>query len=103
MAQHKNKVEKDTKAIIKAYEYLVLGMDKKAQDDMSERAYGGILRAGKGKLVESITKELVKIAWKDLEQDVNRLEFKRNQIKVSIRKGYINKIKNIKAKKIHFG
>lgn len=57
--------DKELQEIINAYETLVKGIDKKATDNQ-DRAYGGIVRAGKGKMLESIAKILVKLAWKDL-------------------------------------
>ncbi len=55
--------------ILKAYEILVKGIEEDASD--TERAYGGVVRAGKGKLVESIAKHAVGIAWENLSGDWN--------------------------------
>jgi len=80
-------------SIIKAYESLVKGIDTRAQN-ATDRAYGGIVRAGKGKLVESIGKELIKIAWLDLGKNENRLSFINETIKIPLKKDYINRIKD---------
>jgi len=80
-------------SIIKAYETLVKGIDKVAHDSL-DRAYGGIVRAGKGKLVESIGKELVKIAWVELGEDMKRLSFVNKTIKIPLKKDYLNRIKD---------
>ncbi len=52
------------------------------------------MRAGKGKLVESIGKELIKIAWLDLGKNENRLSFINETIKIPLKKDYINRIKD---------
>jgi len=87
------KMMKELQGIIDAYNYLVQGIDKRAKES-NERAYGGIVRAGKGKLVESIAEQLVRISWKDLGMDEHRLSFKHRTIKIPINIEYINKIKN---------
>ncbi len=51
--------------IVKAYEILVRGIEEEAYNE-EERAFGGIIRAGKGKLVESIARHMVEIAWNNL-------------------------------------
>ena len=84
-------------SIIKAYEALVKGIDTRAQN-ATDRAYGGIVRAGKGKLVESIGKELIKIAWEDLGEDEKRLSFINKTIKIPLKKDYINRIKDSEVK-----
>lgn len=84
-------------SIIKAYETLVKGIDTRAQN-ATDRAYGGIVRAGKGKLVESIGKELIKIAWEDLGEDEKRLSFINKTIKIPLKKDYINRIKDPEVK-----
>jgi len=61
LLQNKN-LEKLVQEIISGYEHLVKGIDREAKI-IEGRAYGGIIRAGKGKLVESITKQIVLIAW----------------------------------------
>lgn len=92
------KVRKELQEIIKEYKYFVREIDKKAKES-TERAYGGILRAGKGKLVEHIAEQLVKIAWKELRKEEHRLSFKHNMIKIPIDKNYVNKIKSLEVRK----
>ena len=60
--------DKELQEIINAYNVLVKGINQKAIDNQEGRAYGGIVRAGKGEMVESIAKVLVRLAWKDLGQ-----------------------------------
>ena len=90
-------VNKQLLSIVKAYEALIKGIDTKAQNS-EDRAYGGIVRAGKGKLVESIGKELIKIAWLDLGKDESRLSFINETIKIPLKKDYINRINDLEVK-----
>ena len=79
--------------LVKAYDLLVKGIDDKAHIEV-ERAYGGIIRAGKGILVESIAKHLVEIAWKDLGGKQDRLSLDRQAIKVPLKKEYLERVKS---------
>jgi hypothetical protein len=90
--------EKEIKGIIKAYEVLVKGIDKKAHDNEEGRAYGGIIRAGKGTMLESIAKTLVHLAWKDLGQDENRLKIIGTRIKIPIKKEYVDNLEDEEVK-----
>jgi len=94
-----NETEKQMQAIIEAYEYLVRGIDKKAVGE-KERAYGGIIRAGKGQLVESITQNLIMIAWESTGESAARLSFAHSSFKFSIKKEYVEKIKQPEVKKL---
>ncbi len=84
--------------IVKAYKILVKGIEAEANDS-DDRAFGGIVRAGKGKLVESIAKHMVEIAWKKIKGKSKRLSLERHTIKVPINKQYINKIKHEEVRK----
>jgi len=99
----KDKLTKELKRIISAYEDLVKGIDRSAKEKekLEGRAYGGILRAGKGKLVESIAKELFRIAWEDLGNDENRLKFRNGKIRIPIKdvKKYVQRLKNHEVRK----
>ncbi len=90
---NEEKMKNELQGIIDAYTYLVQGIDKRAKNS-NERAYGGIIRAGKGELVESIAEQLVRLAWKDLGRDEDRLSFEHHRIKIPINRDYVNKIKN---------
>jgi len=54
--------------IQQAYNVLVSGIDEKAHsdDDDGGRAYGGTIRAAKGMLVEGMARNLVEVAWQEL-------------------------------------
>ncbi len=84
--------------IIDAYNKLVRNIDSRARSSEGGRAYGGIVRAGKGELVESIAKVLVKLAWKNLGQDPNRLQIIGRRIKIPIREDYIERLDDEKVK-----
>jgi hypothetical protein len=85
--------------IISAYDKLVRNIESKATTSKDGRAYGGIVRAGKGKLVESIARILVQLAWKRLEQDQDRLEIIGKRIKIPIKQDYIEKLVDEEVKK----
>jgi hypothetical protein len=86
--------------LIKDYNTVVKVIDKEAKDDTSERAYGGIVRATKGKLQEHITEEIVKIAWEELGGDTNRLSIDSKKHKIPINLSYVNnKISDKEIKK----
>lgn len=78
--------------IVKAYEILVKGIESEANDD-ENRAFGGIIRAGKGKLVESIGYHMVEIAWKNINGAPERLSLVKQTYKIPIKKSYINNLK----------
>ena len=79
--------------IVKAYEILVKGIESTANES-EERAYGGIIRAGKGKLVESIARHMVEIAWYEIGGSPQRLSFEKKSYKIPIVRSYIERIKH---------
>ena len=90
-----------TEGLLKAYNILVRNIDDEAiaGDADSSRAYGGIIRAGKGLLVESLAKSLIRIAWKNLGGDQNRISTEKKPIIVPISHKYIQQLKNPDVKK----
>lgn len=91
------KISKDIKSLINAYEFLVKGIDTKAKE-AEDRAYGGVIRAGKGMLVESLAKGLIEIAWKELGRDLKRLSLDKETVRIPIKKEYIERIKSPEVK-----
>lgn len=85
--------EPSTKKIIDAYNILVKGINDEAHNS-KDRTIGGILRAGKGKLVESIGKSLVEIAWHKLMQDGGRLTMGGTHVIIPIKKAYVDSLKD---------
>ena len=75
----------------------IQGIDMIAQVD-EERAYGGIIRATKGKLLEELCKELVKIAWDELGGRNSALSFSDVTINIPLKKEYLDRIKSIDVK-----
>lgn len=84
--------EKELEEIIAAYDALVLGIESKAKTNFEGRAYGGIIRAGKGEVVESITKMLVKIVWEKLRGEPSRIMINRTPFLLPIKSEYLNKL-----------
>ena len=60
--------------LIRSYNLLVGGIEDEAMDD-EERAYGGIIRAAKSKLVESLTPHIIQLAWQEAGSSLDRLSF----------------------------
>lgn len=92
------KFSKDMRLLINAYEFLVKGIDTRARES-ENRAYGGIIRAGKGMLVESLAKSLIEIAWKELGRNPLRLSLEKETVKIPIREEYLEKVRSPEVKK----
>jgi len=75
----------------------IKGMDRAAKKDV-KRAYGGFVRSGKGGLVESLCRELVKIAWNELDGDEGALSFSTKKIPIPLRKEYLSRIQSPEIK-----
>lgn len=81
-------------AIIQAYTNVIKNIDSNALHN-TDRAYGGIVRAGKGHLVESIAKSMIEIAWCDvLKQDCSRLKMDAKKMPIHIKDKFINNQNN---------
>jgi hypothetical protein len=79
--------------IINAYNLLVKGIENRAIGE-PERAYGGVVRAGKGLLVESMCVHLVEIAWDEIGGDPKRINFDKEAYKLPLNKDYLGRLKN---------
>ncbi len=90
-----NNMTHNISEIQKAYNVLVGGIDEKAHsgEDDGGRAYGGMVRAAKGILVEGMATNLVKVAWEELKGQEQRLTFTKDIVKIPIRAEYIKKLK----------
>lgn len=73
--------------IIRAYASVIGGIDEKAR--LSDRAYGGALRAEKGRMLEDITRHMVAIAWRELEGDFGRISLNRKKVNIPIQREYV--------------
>lgn len=92
--QQKETITPELRSIIKAYEALVKKIDIQAVNDQ-QRAYGGIIRAGKGQLVERMTEQLVRIAWcRILLQSEIRLHIDRRKMPIRIADTYIDRVQH---------
>lgn len=87
----------ETRKLIESYNYLIKGIENKANDD-EERAYDGIIQAGKGILVENMAKKLVEIAWQELKGDINRLSLEKKTVKIPLQPDYLNRIEVAEVK-----
>lgn len=80
--------------LIRSYNLLVGGMEDEAMDD-EERAYGGIIRAAKGKLVESLTPHIIQLAWQEAGGSLGRLSFGDvKSYKVPVQSDYVERLPN---------
>lgn len=96
---NKQKLEEGINQIITMYEHSVKGISKVAEEDMN-RAYGGVVRSGKGKLVEEMARKMIQLAWEYvLCQNSKRLKMDRKKVKVPINDEYIKKINDIRLRK----
>ena len=59
--------------LIRSYNLLVGGIEEQAVDD--DRAYGGVIRAAKGKLVEEMTPHIIRLAWQNCGGEPSRISF----------------------------
>ncbi len=85
--------------ILSAYHLLVGGIEARANEDDSERSYGGIIRAGKGLLVENMTKRIIEIAWGELGGNADRLSFEKQTRKLPISKDYVENLRSDEVRK----
>ena len=82
--------------IIETYNRCMSVMEHDAARAMEEdsRAYGGFVRAAKGKMQEYITERLIRVSWSsELQENPRRLEVNSNKIQIPIQLDYIHKIK----------
>jgi hypothetical protein len=78
--------------LINEYDTVVKVVDSKALEQ-NERAYGGYIRATKGRLQEYLTEEIIKIAWNRVGGNFDKLEVNSKKIHIPIQDEYISKIK----------
>ena len=93
--------DSNTKKLIRLLEIAnnkIQGIDMVAQTD-EDRAYGGIIRSAKGKMLEELCKELVIIAWDEIGGKPTDLTFSNQTIKIPLRKEYIQTVESEEVKK----
>lgn len=91
------KAKDGIKELVKAYDLLVKRIDADAQDS-DDRTYGGIIRAGKGLLVESMAKKVIELSWQDLGMKMDRLSMNRQSVRIPLNKKYLERIKSPEVK-----
>ncbi len=72
----------------------VLTTIDKAASKEELRAYGGVIRATKGTLLEDFLERLINNVWKNLGGDINRLDINSKKVKVKINESFIINIEN---------
>lgn len=80
--------------VIEAYNHLMKGIEADAKLEENDRAYGGIIRSGKGLLVENITETIIRHAWEDLGGHPRRIDFEKNIRKLKVKETYIRNSTN---------
>lgn len=87
--------------LIGAYNLLVGGIEEEAIED-EDRAYGGVIRAAKGKLVEEITTHIVRLAWQSCGGSDDRLSFGDvKTFRVPIQPAYVDRLSSELQAYIH--
>lgn len=86
------------KESIKIVEQRLRGIETVAHIDQ-HRAYGGIIRSAKGKLLEEFCIFLVKIAWDELGGREEDISFPTKKIPIPLRKDYIRRITSTEIRK----
>ena len=84
--------------VIQAYNHLMKGIEADAQLERNDRAYGGIIRSGKGLLVESITETIIRHAWEDLGGHPSRIDFEKDIRKLKVKESFIRNSPNSSLK-----
>lgn len=85
-------------SLIKEYNTVVKVMDSNAKKQ-TERSFGGLIRATKGKLQEHITEELIRISWDELGGDKKKLKINSSKVKIPIKNKYVDNLKDNVVKK----
>ena len=89
------------KDIVETYNRCMSVMEHDAARAAQEdgRAYGGFVRAAKGKMQEYITERLIKISWcSELNMESSRLEINSSKIKIPIKLDYVKQLKSKSVK-----
>jgi len=93
----KREIDQKLDYIIETYTNVVQGINQEALNE-KERAYGGIIRSGKGKLVEQIAQNLISLTWESMGKSLERLSFGHIPFKLPIKEEYIEEIETSEVK-----
>lgn len=75
------------------YSETVQNIDTEAAEQ-DGRAYGGMVRMGKGKMVEEISRNLLKAAWLTLGKKEEQIKFVNKKYEIPMRSDYPQRVKN---------
>lgn len=102
------------KDIVETYDRYMRVMEHDAAKAVKEdsRAYGGFVRAAKGKMQEYITEKLIRVTWEvELDKPSRDLNINSEKIRIPIQMDYVNRIKDTTVRdyiltnirKFHYG
>ncbi len=83
--------------VIRTYDEVMKVMEHNAAKavEEDERAYGGSIRAAKGKMQEYTTEQLIRIAWSvELGKDPRHLAINSEKVQIPIRSDYVSSIQD---------
>jgi len=98
----KLETKKQLKGIINTYNRVMKGMEHNAAKSVRDnaRAYGGIIRAEKGKIQEYISEALIHIAWvTELSKSEDRIEINSKKIRIPLKLEYVKGIHDNNVRK----
>lgn len=80
------------KKLLDLYNRIVGGVEGQATDE-ELRAYGGVVRSVKGKLVEDMAQDIIRLAWKEAGGDAERLSIgNQKTYQIKIQRNYIKRL-----------
>ena len=79
-------------ALAEFYREVVGGLHERARDSDSGRAYGGLVRAAKGQLLETMAEHVIALAWGRAGGAPERLSFQKHTYQLPIRSDYVEKL-----------
>ena len=77
--------------IVEMYNIVNHGIDEKAKNNLA-RAYGGVIRSRKGKLVETIADIIIEAAWESVGGKTRELKINSNKFEIPTLEAYLNKL-----------
>ncbi|MGR3983993.1 MAG: restriction endonuclease [Gammaproteobacteria bacterium] len=75
--------------VISTYRAVVENVEDDATSD-AKRAYGGVVRAKKGELVETMAAQIVAIAWKESGKNPGALNLSNEKVSIPLRQEYLS-------------
>ncbi len=84
-------LDKQIDQLIQEYDTVIKVMDADAQNASADRAYGGLIRAAKGRLQEYLTEKIIRIAWEQAGGTENDLLIDSRKHHIPINMHYVEK------------